>query len=75
MTKTEQTMRSKLAARGFATFTGKRAFDAIERLERDGKLHGLKVERSVYNAHGAEFRSQYDCPKSRTAYEITVIAA
>lgn len=38
MNKTEQTMRAKLAARGFATFTGKRAFDAIERMERDGNL-------------------------------------
>ncbi|KVN48780.1 hypothetical protein WT12_08525 [Burkholderia territorii] len=74
MNKTEQTLRAKLAACGFATFTGKRAFDVIERMERDGKLRGMTIQRSVYNANGVEFRSQYNSPKSRTAYEITVSA-
>jgi hypothetical protein len=70
MGKTEKILREKLANRGFATFCGKRAFDVIERLEREGSLGGMKVSRSVYSS--TEMQSQYDCPKSRNVYEITV---
>ena len=73
MATTERTLHEKLASRGFATFVGKRAFDVIERLEREGRLpKGATVSRDVFNANGSEFKSQHNNPKSRTAYEITV---
>jgi hypothetical protein len=69
---TEQELWEKLKKNGHATFTGKRAFDVIERLEKDGKLKDYNVHRDVYNANGSDFKSQHSNPKSRTAYEISV---
>lgn len=71
-TQTEQELWEKLDKNGHATFTGKRAFDVIERLDKEGKLKGYNVHRDVYNANGPEFKSQHNNPKSRTAYEISV---
>lgn len=71
-TQTERELMDKLERVGHATFTGKRAFDVIERLEKQGKLKGYNISRDVYNANGPEFKSQHNNPKSRTWYEISV---
>jgi DNA polymerase elongation subunit (family B) len=68
----EERLKEKMSRYGHATFTGRRDFDAIEKLEREGKLQDYAVSRDVYNANGPEFKSQWKSPRSKTAYEITV---
>jgi hypothetical protein len=72
MTRTEQTIRTNLAAKGFCVMVGKRAFDIARKLEASGAIPAARYSFECFNANGPEFRSQWNNPKSRTAYEVSI---
>ena len=72
MTKTEQAIIEGVKAKGYFVAVGKRMFDAAKKLQADGTIPGARFSFDCYNANGVEFRSQWNSPRSRTAYEIAV---
>ena len=74
MTKTEKNIIEKVKSRGFFVGVGKRIFDAAQKLKASGEMPDACFEFEVYNANGPEFRSQWDSPKQRTAYEVAIRA-
>lgn len=72
MTKTEKAMRDALAARGFWHVTGKRAYDMAKSLQEAGKLEGFRVYLGCHNVNGVEFRSQWNSPRPKLGYEVSV---
>lgn len=70
--KTEQKIVAALAANGRYLGIGKRAFNAVRRMEAEGRLAGYRVSGCVFNANGPEFKSQWNHPRAVAAYEISV---
>ncbi len=72
MTKTEQTIRESLAKRGHAYVVGKRAYDLVTRLEAAGALPGLTIVYGCENLNGPKWKSQWNNPRARLAYDVTI---
>lgn len=68
MNKTMQAIIADIERQGFAVKVGKRAFNCVEAL----RTQGYRVMVDVFNANGPEFRSQWNSPRSKTVYEISV---
>lgn len=70
MSKTEQQAREVIAARGFWTGRGARAFRVAKRMQRDNAIAGATYSFAVDNANG--MKSQWNHPKFIPAYEVVI---
>jgi hypothetical protein len=72
MSKTEQLLFQQLSSKGFSVLMGKRAFNIVQRLQKEGKLNNMIVTQEVFNGNSAIFKSQWNSPKPRMVYETVV---